>query len=435
MIAGFLHALGIIELLERIAKFLPKERADELIVGGKDFYKSLEARFAAAAREKFWPWAQTAFMDRDPVGWDLLFARQQARHEWWASGGAFNEFSETYMNTAFGRVFTETTDPEDRFRIFGQVARMNDAQLAAWLDAVTDDGFEQYFAYVRRLAAELWAGELQHLHAQAANGLRWAAVGAAIFFVVFAFAEVSGWDLIHGFLAIYLMVGAVAAFWRWPTVVAGLSAFKPTRPAMEVVGAAFAAASLLLVLGILVPLHLAPWQAQMMALIALLGLSSVAYWGFLKGMHAPMFSPKTVGATLALVLVLVTLWALNEKYPAIGQALTSVQNQVKGIEFGSASKAEAAEVRVSGCDIGATEGMRHTFVAGNNFSNLEKIPPHSEFRITADAPVEVLFTDGASYVLSGDGCEDMGHHSLAHFRVRSVSGEPAHVSVATRGIK
>lgn len=432
MLTALLHSIGIIDLLRWLRSTLSGR---DVVEGGRAAAAALRGRFAAAARTQFWPWVLHELATRDVDARNLLMARQRERHEWRASHGRFNALSEEHMNEAFGRVFTESTDPEHRFTVFGEIARMNDADFEAFLDAVTNDGFERYLTHLTEVVlGRVWP-QAHELDARASRALRWAAVGGAVFFGIYAFAEVSGWDAIHGALAIYLVACGMVAFWQWPTVVAGLSAFKPTRPAMEVVGAGFAAASLLLVLGIFVPLHLAPWQAQMASLVALIGLSAVAYWGFLKGMRAPMFSPKTVGATLAMVVILTAVWSLNERYDnVIGRTLTSVQNQVQGFGLGS-SRAEAAEIRVPGCDSSMKGASSHTFVAGSTFSNVEKIPPHSEFRITADAPVEALFTDGSSYILSGDGCSDLGHHPQAHFRVRSVSGEAVHVSVATRSIK
>jgi len=353
MLSGILHALGVIELFDRLRKLIPDER---IVEGGRGLYKKLDERFQLAAREKFWPWVLTDFKTRDPAGYDLLFARQRERHEWQGSEGAFNALSETYMNVALGRVFEQETDPENRFRIFGDVARMDDAGFAAWLDAVTDDGFEQYFAHVRHLAVHLWWPEAQRLRAYADRALRTTLVAVGIFFVVFVVAETSGWDLFHVFLAIFVVAGIGVAFWQWPAVVVALSGPEQTRKVFEPVAAGFAAATLLIVVGMFVPTHLAPWKMQVLALVSLPGLGVAAYWGFLKGMTSPLFTPKTVGFVFASVLLVTAFWAFNEKYEGgMTDTLDSLVNRAEAAVDDALPSPQATEHPVGVCDSAIAE--------------------------------------------------------------------------------
>lgn len=345
MLAAILHLFGFMEILDRIEKLLSNRNFSD---AGKALYGRLDERFKLAAREEFWPWAMATFQPRDPAGYKALFARQQERHEWRNSGGAFNALSESYMNVALGKVFRAETDPENRFRIFGEVARMDDAEFAAWLDAVTDDGFEQYFEHLRWLVVHAWAPEVNRLRAYADRALRSATLAAGVFLAFFVLAETSGWDAIYALLAIFVVVAIAVTWWQWPTLVVVLSASKQTRKALEPVAAGFATTILLVVVGMFVPTHLAPWKMQVASLAAVAGLGGVAYWGFLKGMKSSIVTPKTVGFALTSVIVVTVLWAFNvQQNGAIGNAVSPVYEWAKDLVTepfaSSASAAEAGD--------------------------------------------------------------------------------------------
>lgn len=438
MLSGLLHMLGVMELFDRIKKLFETEKVVE---GGKALYKRLDARFAEAARDEFWPWVDdgiSGLLDRDPLAAQLLHARQLERHEYRASGGRFNALSETYMNEAFGRVFKATPDPEKRLQLFGQIARKDDRNFAAWLDAVTDDGFERYILFAADTVIDRVWPRLTEAEQVARNALRWVMGGALAFYLIFVFGEVTGNNAVHGLLFLGLLAGMAVAWWHGATIAVAVSAIQQTRSAMEVVAAGFAAATLMLVVGILVPFHLAPRELELASIITMPGLAFAAYWGFLKGMSSPLFTPKTVGFVFASVLLVTAFWAFNEKYEGrlsdtffqFGESAGSLLPSAEASTLESEERSSCIATRSAGWS-------ERTLLVDQNWSELQKIPPRSEFLVSSTTPVVVEFVDGSRYTVQPDACEGngFGHHALAHFRARALDGEVASVTISHRSIK
>lgn len=147
--------------------------------------------------------------------------------------------------------------------------------------------------------------------------------------------------------------------------------------------------------------------------------------------------PGLVGlwAMSLILFVGITLLAVKESGYADGLA-GSVRSMIPSASAAETTVLESAE-RSSCIWARSTGWTEKVFLVDGRWSDLEKIPPRSEFIVSATAPIAVEFTDGTRYTVHPDECDGdgFGHHDRAHFRVRALDGNVASVTISHRFLR